>query len=251
MTGTDTHHHGDFAAADGGSDEAVPLAATLRRRAEVLAEEVANYGPRSVPADLRRDHLLTCASLAFCEEGFEQVSMREIAAMAGVTKPVLYDFFDSKEALFAEVIDRTGEELASRVELAVAPRGESQLEPGIRAYLTHVSQRRVLWGRLLASGGDAVSDAIDRLRRRQADLVTEAILRGYEDLGLTADARQAEALAHFLAGATESVAAWWARHPELDLDHIVDFLVAAAGPSLASIRSEAAPSWPPAPEETP
>ncbi len=226
-----------------------PFADELRRRATLLETEVGRYGPRSVPADLRRDHLMTCASILFAEEGFENVSMRQIAAMAGVTKPVLYDFFASKEALFAEVIDWAGAELANRVERAVAPRGESQLEPGIRAYLEHVQQRRVLWGQLLASPGSAVDAAVDRLRRRQAETVTEAILRGYEDLGLSADPRQAEALAWFVVGATESVANWWSTRDDLSVDDIVAFIVAAASPSLASIRSEAAPVWPAPPDE--
>lgn len=218
----------------------------LEERRTILADEVANYGPRSVPAELRRDHLLTCAALAFARDGFEHVSMQQIADLAGVTKPVIYGLFDSKDDLFIAVIDRTADEMAVRVETAVASRGESQLEPGVRAYLEHLQTRRRLWGQLLASNSSAVADAVNRMRDRQAAVVTAAILRGYEDLGLEADPRQAEALAQFIMGATDAVARWWSRRDDLDIDDIVAFVVAAAGPALASIRSESAPVWPPA-----
>lgn len=229
------------------ADAGRPLADELEERLAILDAEVRKYGPRSVPGDLRHDHLLTCAALAFAREGFEQVSMQQIADMAGVTKPVIYGLFESKEELFVAVIDRTADELAVRVETAVAQRGASQLEPGVRAYLEHLQARSQLWGHLLNSSGSAVSRAVERMRDRQAEVVTAAILRGYEDLGLTADPRQAEALAQFIMGATDAVARWWSRRDDLSIDDIVAFVVAAAGPTLASIRSEDAPVWPPSP----
>ena len=58
-----------------------------------------------LPADERRDQLLDVALEVFATAGFHGASMNEIAEAAGVTKPVLYQHFDSKNDLFAALLD--------------------------------------------------------------------------------------------------------------------------------------------------
>ncbi|MFC7373813.1 TetR/AcrR family transcriptional regulator [Brachybacterium sp. GCM10030267] len=58
-----------------------------------------------MPRAQRRSQLLELATRVFTEKGFQATSMDDIAAAAGVTKPVLYQHFDSKETLYVEVID--------------------------------------------------------------------------------------------------------------------------------------------------
>lgn len=215
----------------------------LRRRASALGNEVRTFGPRSVPGDLRREHVLTCATIAFVDVGFEGTSMHAIAEAAGVTKPVIYALFPSKEDLFAAVLDRANDELAHELEGAVAERGASQLEPGIRAYLQYVRTRSALWGQLLTSiHHRPVGDAARRLRDRQVAIIVAAIQRGYDDAGLSAPPWKVEALAHFVSGAVDAVSNWWALQPDLDLDTVTAFLTKAAAASLAAIRSEQAPA---------
>lgn len=217
-----------------------------RRRA--LAARVATFGPRSVPAELRRDHVLTCATLAFVTDGFEGVSMQAIAELAGVTKPVIYALFGSKEELFAAVVDRANDELATHVEFAISGGEGSQLVPGVRAYLEYIAARSALWGQLFASmHHHVVAEAATRLRDRQMAIVAEAIGRGYAEAGLTADPRQVEALAHLVGGAVDAVGNWWIRRGDLPIEAIVDFLVAALAPALGAVRSEHAPVWPDGP----
>lgn len=227
----------------------------LAQRRDALAAQVATYGPRSVPTELRRDHVLTCATLAFVTEGFEGSSMHAIAAMAGVTKPVVYALFGSKEELFAAVVDRANDELARHVEFAATGGTGSQLVPGVRAYLEHIAARAALWGQLFASlHHHVVAEAATRLRDRQMQIVVDAIGRGYAEAGLTADPRQVEALAHLVGGAVDSVGNWWVRRgADLPIEVIVEFLVAALAPALGAVRSEHAPIWPDRPElqETP
>jgi AcrR family transcriptional regulator len=50
--------------------------------------------------DQRREAILTVASEVFAEEGFQAASMSSIAARLGGSKGTLYNYFDSKEALF-------------------------------------------------------------------------------------------------------------------------------------------------------
>lgn len=58
-----------------------------------------------MPRAQRRAQLLELATRVFTEKGFQATSMDGIAAAAGVTKPVLYQHFDSKEKLYVEVLD--------------------------------------------------------------------------------------------------------------------------------------------------
>src|SRR4051794_32264597 len=54
----------------------------------------------------RREQLLDIGRKLFAERGFEGTSVEEIAATAGVSKPVVYEHFGGKEGLYAVVVDR-------------------------------------------------------------------------------------------------------------------------------------------------
>ena len=54
----------------------------------------------------RREQLLDVGRSLFADKGFEAVSVEEIAAKAGVSKPVVYEHFGGKEGLYAVVVDR-------------------------------------------------------------------------------------------------------------------------------------------------
>jgi len=54
----------------------------------------------------RREQLLDIGRQLFAERGYESTSVEEIAAKAGVSKPVVYEHFGGKEGLYAVVVDR-------------------------------------------------------------------------------------------------------------------------------------------------
>ncbi|MEU1790492.1 TetR/AcrR family transcriptional regulator [Streptomyces sparsogenes] len=54
----------------------------------------------------RREQLLDIGRTLFAQRGFEGTSVEEIAAKAGVSKPVVYEHFGGKEGLYAVVVDR-------------------------------------------------------------------------------------------------------------------------------------------------
>ena len=59
----------------------------------------------------RREQLLDIGRRLFAERGFDGTSIEEIAAQAGVSKPVVYEHFGGKEGLYAVVVDREVERL--------------------------------------------------------------------------------------------------------------------------------------------
>src|SRR5262245_18024524 len=55
-------------------------------------------------AGARPDEIIEAALAAFAEQGFARSRLDDVARRAGVTKGTLYLYFDSKEALFREVV---------------------------------------------------------------------------------------------------------------------------------------------------
>ena len=57
------------------------------------------------PSDIAvRNRLLSAATELFSRKGYSATTTREIVAAAGVTKPVLYYYFRSKEGIYLELI---------------------------------------------------------------------------------------------------------------------------------------------------
>jgi AcrR family transcriptional regulator len=67
----------------------------------------------------RREQLLDIGRTLFADKGFEGTSVEEIAARAGVSKPVVYEHFGGKEGLYAVVVDREMRQLLDMVTSAL------------------------------------------------------------------------------------------------------------------------------------
>src|SRR5580658_906693 len=89
---------------------------------------------------VRREQLLSVAKSLFAERGFQATTMDDIAKEAGFTKPILYQYFDSKTELYREIVNQTGRKLLDSLRSAVAevesPR--SKIEVAFRVYFEMV-----------------------------------------------------------------------------------------------------------------
>ena len=83
--------------------------------------------------------------------------MNDIADAVGVTKPVLYQHFDSKRDLYQALIDEVGARLLGNIAEAAAEAtdGKSQTELGFRAYFGSVRRRPRLVPLPVRAGGGA------------------------------------------------------------------------------------------------
>ena len=66
---------------------------------------------KRLPAAERREQIFAVAREAFGERGYDGVTLDEIAAAAGVTKPVIYRHFGSKDDLYLALLERHREDL--------------------------------------------------------------------------------------------------------------------------------------------
>src|SRR6201982_1327029 len=76
-----------------------------------VTEQPSKNSRKRMTGQERRQQLLDIGRRLFAERGFEGTSIEEIAAQAGVSKPVVYEHFGGKEGLYAVVVDREGERL--------------------------------------------------------------------------------------------------------------------------------------------
>ncbi len=88
-------------------------------------------------ANERRTQLLAVARTTFGTHGYSATSMNDVALAAGVTKPVLYQHFESKHHLFLELLTDTANQLVERIESAIASAtsGRMKVEAGFSAYI--------------------------------------------------------------------------------------------------------------------
>ena len=147
---------------------------------------------------------------------------------AGVTKPVIYELFGSKEGLFRACLEGLALRLAER---SPTPRGpqtepEARLRAGGLAFLRFASENRVAY-ELLYEG--RFSDAAVSVRRRQAALILE-LMREMAPAGV--DPRELEVAAHAVNSAYEGVAHWMWDHPDVPVERLADWTVELLLPGL-------------------
>ncbi len=104
-----------------------------------------------LPVDERRRRLLEAGSALFAEHAFEEISMRDIAQAAGVSKPLLYHYFKSKTELFRAAVAQHAEQLETL--LTARPDGQpiEQLTETLDAYLAWIDENARMWSKLLQS----------------------------------------------------------------------------------------------------
>jgi len=131
---------------------------------------------RRLPAEQRRQQLFSVALELFARRGYRATTMDDIAEMAGVTKPLVYQHFSSKRALYLELVDSIAAELLSAVRAAVlaAEGPRQQVEMGFAAYFRLVINREAEF-RLLYGRDHAEDKELGRALRLVEDAIAEAI----------------------------------------------------------------------------
>jgi len=172
--------------------------------------------------------MLEMAGRVFAQHGFHDASMDEIAEAAGISKPMLYSYFGSKEGLYFAYVNQSYRELITGIDQAVAgagPSPEAQLRAGTHAYYVYVGEHRhafrVLFREMGDPGGELAPQRLRLARRVGASI--EEIVRAAEARPWTP--AHIAALAEAWLGAARSIADWWLDHPELSAEAVSDMLL--------------------------
>ncbi|WTW97066.1 TetR/AcrR family transcriptional regulator [Streptomycetaceae bacterium NBC_01309] len=157
----------------------------------------------------RREQLIDIGRTLFAERGFDATSVEEIAAKAGVSKPVVYEHFGGKEGLYAVVVDREMRILLDGVTSALTgghPRELlEQAAFGLLDYIEHSTdgfQILVRDSPVAQSTGTFASLISDIASQVEHILGLEFASRGY-------DQKLAPMYAQMLVGMVALTGQWW------------------------------------------
>lgn len=167
-----------------------------------------------VPRAVREQEMLQVAERAFARRGYEAVSMQQIAVDAGISKPMVYAYFGSKEGIYLACIQRARTDLYEGVERAVAQtrRPDEQLWLATLAFFGWVEKNEQSYRVLYGPGsvhGEALAAELSALRGDQARLIARLLAEALPGSGASGGATEFEPTAYALVGAAESLAAWW------------------------------------------
>ncbi len=164
----------------------------------------------------RREQLLDVGRSLFAEKGFGATSVEEIAATAGVSKPVVYEHFGGKEGLYAVVVDREMQTLLESITGALTSGDHPRqlLEQAALALLDYIETRtdgfRILVrdSPVAQSTGSFASLISDAATQVEHIMAAEFQARGF-------DTRIAPMYAQALVGMVALTGQWWldARKP--------------------------------------
>lgn len=186
--------------------------------------------------------MLEVAGAVFARSGYEAASMEEIARLAGVSKPMLYAYFGSKQGLYIAFIDQEGRELLERLQNSTADgsRPTELLRARIVEFLRFVEERRDSWTVLFRelSSSRPLADEV-AVVRRQIVATVRAMVEVEAPGGLERPA--SEAIATAIVGAGESLANWWLANAGVGREEVADWYVAIVRAAVGAIGSVRTP----------
>lgn len=209
-----------------------------------MGSQATTPAPRRLARADREQQILGIAHRAFAARGFGAVTMEEIAAEAGVTKPLLYAYFGNKDRLYEACMEPAGDALIEAVMAALSSADDATeaLATGVRAFFAYVDSDRDAWRvvfdeTLPAGGAMALRAAAYRER-------VSALLSGTIDQTLTDEQRAhpqtaavVQALSVSLMAAAEQLARWFLRTGALSAGQSADLLIATVAPGLTRVAA--------------
>src|SRR5262245_55413577 len=204
---------------------------------------VTNPQRTRLPRAERERLVLDVAHARFAAHGFGAVTMEDVAADAGVTKPLLYAYFGNKERLYLACMERAGEALFATVGAAVsdATSPADALRRGLYAFFAFVDEDRdawrVLFDETLPAGGE-LAERVAEHRERLLALVAQTNLARLPEPRRAAHATEIEATSVALLGAAEALARWWLRTGAMPAADAAELLIATAEPGLRARAGE-------------
>jgi AcrR family transcriptional regulator len=175
-------------------------------------------GTKGVPRAERTDQILDCAVAEFAARGYAGASVADVAARAGISKPLVYQYFGSKDGLYLAGLDRTARALLDRLEPAWSQEDDSvaarvrTLGALFEALAPQREAWRLLWDPSMPADGP-IAEAAAGYRARTAEVAASGSARFLRARGLRSR-KDAEALGAVWVGLVDSLVTWWLDHPE-------------------------------------
>ena len=190
---------------------------------------VTNVTPtrKRLPVAERRALIVEAAGRLFGERGYDDTRIDDIAAAAGVTKPIVYRHFDDKRALYLSLLERHSDDLESFAG-AIPPDGEleQRLRAVLEVWIDYVETHAYAWKLLFrdTGGGEEIA-AYRRGVHARARAVLVGIIRSLA--GGSIPRRELEPLAELMSMGMGSLVLWWIETPGVSRRSVADAIARA------------------------
>src|SRR3954449_4822382 len=174
-------------------------------------------GTKGVPRAQREEQIRAEAIGEFAARGYAGASMVDIARRAGISKPLIYQYFGSKDGLYLACLHAVSGGLLQRLEeaeLEVDDSVASRIYP-LRAIFEALEPQRDAWRMLFDPSMPTVGDiaaAANDYRARTAAIAASGSARFLQARGIESDL-DASALTRVWMGIVNSLVDWWLYPP--------------------------------------
>jgi AcrR family transcriptional regulator len=181
---------------------------------------------RRMPRAERERQMISVAERMFAERGYQAASMDEIAERVGISKPMLYEYFGSKEGLFVACLRQARAELLAVSTESIAGRTspEDALRTGLIAFFEFTDSHRRSWElirREAAVAGPAAVGEIEAIREQQTALDAALFARFLPD----AAEPELTAMAEIVVGACERLSVWYVRQQDVSAEQAAEYVM--------------------------
>lgn len=200
--------------------------------------------PRRLRGDVRRELLLGAATRVFAEKGYDAASFGDIAKLAGVSRPVVYDHFRSKEELHLLLLETERDRILERVrvQLVADDTPRERVARALDAFFAYVETNPYAWRMLFReTSGDSTMAEQQRRIQSQAHLAVATMLTSEPDSKILSGRgrgrqRRLEMLGALWGSATNGLARWWYDHRDVPRAQVVETTMDALWTGMARLR---------------
>lgn len=187
-----------------------------------------------MPREERREALLAAARDAFVIHGYHAASMEEIADRAGVSKPVLYQHFESKLELYLALLDQGCNTLLERIKTALGSTTDNKqrLRATISVYFDLIEEPAS--GIKLVYSGDLINEPAVRFRVAKAEHDCAELVGSVIAQNTQIPNEQAVILGAALTGLAQNAAQRWIEQGGVTKDLATRLLTALAWRGISS-----------------
>jgi AcrR family transcriptional regulator len=177
---------------------------------------------RRLPVAERRELIVEAAGRLFGERGYDGTRLEDVAAAAGVTKPILYRHFDSKRDLYLALLVRHRDDLGTFAGLIPEEGSQRErLRAVLEIWLAYVETHSYAWRMLFRDTGGGPE--IRAFRQEVHDQARRVLVEMIRSLGQARiPARELEPLAELMSMGMASLVLWWLENPGTSRGALID-----------------------------
>ncbi|MFE4771983.1 TetR/AcrR family transcriptional regulator [Streptomyces sp. NPDC056713] len=178
-------------------------------------------GTKGMPRAEREKLILDAAAQEFGAKGYARGSTAVVAAQAGISKPMIYEYFGSKDSLYLTCLDHAGSRLVEAV--AVSQKGPSDLtraartlEAIFRALESRVHDWALVYDTTLPADGPLHAAAA--VYRQELNRLGAVGVAEFLDSSRAGEPLDTDFATHLWYGTVSAAVAWWRHHPDQSAD---------------------------------